>query len=174
MHRHLYEILFVIVLIAVIVTVLLRRGDELARQAEEVQVQRMVRHFESAARIHMAELIVRGRASDIPAMARSSPAQWLDPASAEIAACPSGTPETGAWCFDGHVLAYRYRAGKARVSRWRLELLGDPPRDLAMKALRDVQEPPQHVASKPGQAPGSAPARAMPRASRAPDDRAAP
>jgi general secretion pathway protein G len=138
MHRHLYEILFVFVLIAVVATLLLRRAAELSAQAEAVQVTRTLSYIETAARMRIAESIMRGTTADIPAMARENPANWLDPSSGmTIGACPAAP---GGWCFDGQRLAYRYASDPERIDAWRLRFRSDPPRDLVLAPLPAPQE----------------------------------
>jgi type II secretory pathway pseudopilin PulG len=135
----LFELLFAIALIGSIAFVFLERLAYYQEWAEKTAMERAARDMQSAVRLRVGELVIRGRSGDIAALDGANPMALLDPPLSNYAGERRRGAELprGAWYFDtaDRVIAYlpklstRFRAEGAhgRVA-YRVRVIWEPPR----------------------------------------------
>lgn len=99
----LFELILVIIIVAVFSGVLLDRFVRYQALAERAAMERTVASIRAALNLNMAALIVKGRQQEIPRLAQINPFQLLDDKQANYVGEYFDTPEglaAGTWYYD--------------------------------------------------------------------------
>ena len=106
------------VVISLLAGVLLERLLFYQEMAERANVESMISLFKSGLRIHMAELLIHGRAQEYPSLATENPVDWLDEKPENYrGSLPDGHSselQSGSWYYDmpTHTLIYLVKHGR--------------------------------------------------------------
>lgn len=114
----LFELLVVIALISTLATVLLNRLAYYQEAAEKANMEYTISALRSALRLHIATLMVEGRAQQNILLAQQNPMNWLETKpgnyAGQFANPDSGAITPGSWYFDtaDSTLVYLVRHGE--------------------------------------------------------------
>lgn len=106
------------VVISLLAGILLERLLFYQEMAERANVESMISRFKSGLRIHMAEMLIHGRAQEYPSLATENPVDWLDEKPENYRGhLPAKSPselKPGNWYYDPstHTLIYLVKHGR--------------------------------------------------------------
>ena len=115
----LFELVIVIVIIAVLAAVFLDRVQANLEAAERMAMETQARAISSALQLQMAAMITRGRGHELGSLTRTNPMDWLvaKPPNflGELSAEPKGEEALGNWYYDqdARQLVYLVRRGES-------------------------------------------------------------
>lgn len=114
----LFELVVVIIIVVVMMALFLDRARFYQEQAEKTAMEEMAATVQSALLLQYGQLMTRGQASDIAALARDNPVNWLQKKPrnylGEFYDVGTATLESGNWVFDlkSRELVYLVRNGE--------------------------------------------------------------